>query len=93
MKYIASIISFSMCIFTGNVHAQSQMPPPPSAGPNMNILVPMLKAQLDALSNPELLDAQAKYFRALYLSLKEQGFTDEQAMQIVVAMASSRNSK
>ncbi|SEA12963.1 hypothetical protein [Microbulbifer marinus] len=93
MNNLATIVSIVLCLFVGNAYAQSQMPAPTSAGPNMNMLVPMLKAQLEALGNPELLEAQAKYFRELYLSLKKQGFTEEQAMQIVVALASSRNSK
>ena len=93
MKKIVTIFAFLSCIVAGSVNAETPMPAPPSAGPNMSMLVPMLKAQLEALGSPELLEAQAKYFRELSLSLKKQGFTEEQAMQIVVAMASSRNSK
>lgn len=93
MKNLATVVSFVLCLFVGKANAQIQIAAPPSAGPNMNMLVPMLKAQLQALGDPELLETQAKYFRELYLSLKKQGFTEEQAMQIVVALASSRNSK
>ena len=93
MKKLATISPVLLCAFVGSVSAQTEMPPPPSVGPNMKMLVPMLKAQLEALSSPELLEAQSKYYRELYLSLKKQGFTDEQAMQLLVALASSGNSK
>ena len=92
MKNLAMFVSFGLCLFVGSANAQRQVTVSPSSSPGMNGIVPMLKAQLEALGSPELLEAQAKYFRELYLSLKKQGFSDEQAMQIVVALASSRNS-
>ncbi|MBB5213239.1 hypothetical protein [Microbulbifer hydrolyticus] len=90
MKNIAIFMALGLCLFMVNASGQSQVSPNPNASSNMNMLVPIIKAQLEALGNPELLKAQAKYFRELYLSLKKQGFTEEQAMQIVVALASSR---
>lgn len=44
--------------------------------------------QTKALSNPELIKAQADYFRAMYKALIDSGFSQEEALKIVVAMAS-----
>lgn len=47
--------------------------------------------QTKALSNPELVNAQANYFRAMYLALIESGFTQDEALKITVAMASKHD--
>jgi hypothetical protein len=44
--------------------------------------------QTKALSNPELIKAQADYFRAMYQALISSGFSQEESLKIVVAMAS-----
>tara|TARA_R110002167_G_scaffold73942_12_gene207245 strand:- start:1578 stop:1808 length:231 start_codon:yes stop_codon:yes gene_type:complete len=44
--------------------------------------------QTKALSNPELIKAQADYFRAMYQALINSGFSQEESLKIVVAMAS-----
>jgi hypothetical protein len=44
---------------------------------------------LKATSTPELIQAQAQYYRKMYQALIKTGFDQQQAMQIVVAMASS----
>lgn len=44
--------------------------------------------QTRALSNPQLVKAQADLYRAMYEALIKSGFSQEEALQIVVAMAS-----
>lgn len=52
-------------------------------------LAEQLKNQMRAMSDPELIKAQAEYQRKYYLALIEQGFSKEEAFEIIVAMASS----
>lgn len=42
-----------------------------------------------ALSNPELIKAQAHYYRSMYQALIESGFSKDEALKVVVAMASA----
>lgn len=44
---------------------------------------------IKALSSPELIKAQAEYYRKMYDALLESGFNKEQALSIITAMASS----
>ncbi|MGS2720224.1 hypothetical protein [Paraglaciecola aestuariivivens] len=44
--------------------------------------------QTKVLSEPQLVKAQAELFRQYYLALIETGFDKDQALQIVVALAS-----
>jgi hypothetical protein len=44
--------------------------------------------QTKALSNPSLVKAQADYYRAMYQALIESGFNKDEALKIVVAIAS-----
>ncbi|MFQ3236725.1 MAG: hypothetical protein ACI9C4_002298 [Paraglaciecola sp.] len=52
-------------------------------------LAEQLKNQMRALSDPELIKAQAQYQRKFYLALVEQGFSNEEALKIIVALAGS----
>ncbi|MFT4942156.1 MAG: hypothetical protein ACI88A_005230 [Paraglaciecola sp.] len=54
-------------------------------------LTEQLKNQTRALSDPELIKARAAYHRNFYLALIEQGFSKEEALNIIVAMAGSDN--
>ncbi|MFQ3197934.1 MAG: ABC-type uncharacterized transport system ATPase subunit [Paraglaciecola sp.] len=54
-------------------------------------LAEQLKNQMRALSDPELIKAQAAYHREFYLALIDQGFSKEDALKIIVAMAGSDN--
>jgi hypothetical protein len=45
---------------------------------------------LRALSSPELVKAQAEYFRVMYTALIDSGFSKEEALKIVIAMAESK---
>ena len=42
-----------------------------------------MEANLEMMSDPKLLKASAKYVRKYYEALIEEGFSEEQAMQIV----------
>jgi hypothetical protein len=44
--------------------------------------------ELKALSTPAIIKTQAEYFRKMYLALIKSGFSEEQALSIIVAMAS-----
>ncbi|WP_340680257.1 hypothetical protein [Paraglaciecola sp.] len=43
-----------------------------------------------ALSSPELVKAQAEYFRLMYTALVDSGFSKEEALKIVIAMAENK---
>jgi hypothetical protein len=46
---------------------------------------------LRAKSTPQLVQAQAQYYRLMYLALVDAGFEADQALKIVVAMASEKS--
>lgn len=52
-------------------------------------LAEQLKNQMRAMSDPELIKAQAAYHRKYYLALIDQGFTKEESLQIIIALASN----
>ncbi|MFQ3236414.1 MAG: hypothetical protein ACI9C4_001985 [Paraglaciecola sp.] len=54
-------------------------------------LAEQLKNQMRALSDPELIKAQAAHHRKYYLALIEQGFSKEEALKIIVSLAGSDN--
>lgn len=54
-------------------------------------LAEQLKNQMRALSDPELIKAQAAYHRKFYLALIEQGFSKEEALKITVSTASNND--
>ncbi|WP_158968980.1 hypothetical protein [Paraglaciecola sp. L3A3] len=45
--------------------------------------------ELRAMSTPELITTQAEYFRKMHQALIASGFSKEEALKIVIAMASS----
>lgn len=82
------ILIFLLCAFwTDILHAQNKHELPAA-----NFLNEQLSAQLlnqtIALSDPTLVKAQAMLLRKQYDALIEVGFSKEEAMRIVVAMAS-----
>lgn len=77
---IIIILAFSI----GIVHAQERKP--------FNFMNEQLSEQLlnqtTALSDPKLVKAQAELLRKHYEALVQAGFSKNEAMQIVIAMAS-----
>ncbi len=65
---------------------------------NSNVMSDMLakqlsqsmEASLKAMNDPKLIKANAKYIRNLYLALVDEGFTKDQAIQLVSAILSSK---
>ena len=49
-----------------------------------------MEVSLKAMNDPKLIKAKAKYIRSLYDALIEEGFTKEQAIQLVSAILSSK---
>jgi hypothetical protein len=73
-----------------STRSQENVLPSPQAMP-LDFVSEQLSVQLlnniRAKSTPQLVQAQAQYFRLLYLALLDAGFDAEQALKIVVAMA------
>jgi hypothetical protein len=78
------VLAFFIC---GQSHAQDKV-----KLPEPNFLNEQLSAQLlnqtKALSDPSLIKAQSELLRAQYQALIEAGFSKEEALQIVIAIAS-----
>ena len=55
-----------------------------------NQLSKQLQVSMKVVSNPELIKSNAKYIRSLYDALIKEGFTKEQAIQLVSATLSSK---
>ncbi len=55
-----------------------------------NQLSLQLEASFKVMNDPKLIKANAKYIRSLYDALVEEGFTKEQAIQLVSAELSSK---
>lgn len=45
--------------------------------------------ELRAITTPEMIKAEAEYYRKLYQALIDSGFTKDQALKVVVAKASA----
>ncbi len=45
---------------------------------------------MKVMNNPKLIKANAKYIKSLYEALVEEGFTKEQALQLVAATLASK---
>lgn len=79
---IIAILAFSI----GNVNAQQQK--------KLNFMNEQLSEQLFnqtiALSDPKLVKAQAELLRSHYTALLQSGFSKDEALQLVIAMASQR---
>ncbi|MET0029743.1 MAG: lipoprotein [Candidatus Thiodiazotropha sp.] len=48
----------------------------------------MLMKMMEVYANPKMADVQARYYKNLYDALQKQGFTKEEAMQIVISQGS-----
>ena len=51
---------------------------------------PQLKARINVASDPEIIKAQATYFKRFYDALIAEGFTKEQALELVKSSLSSK---
>ena len=58
--------------------------------PMTEMLTKQLKASLAVMNDPEIIKANAKYIRNLYDALIAEGFSKEQALQLVSASISSK---
>ncbi|MFT2090804.1 hypothetical protein [Paraglaciecola sp. 2405UD69-4] len=85
MLKIIFVVTTLLIPLLGTVNAQERKHP--SNFMNAQLSEQLLN-QTTALSNDELVKAQAKLLRKHYLALIESGFTKSEALQIVVAMAS-----
>ena len=84
MKNVYITIIAILVFFIGNVHAQQQK--------TLNFMNEQLSEQLFnqtiALSEPKLVKAQAELLRKHYTALVQSGFSKDEALQLVIAMAS-----
>lgn len=49
-----------------------------------------LETSMKVMNDPKLIKANAKYIKSLYEALVEEGFTKEQALQLVAATLASK---
>ena len=77
-----------LSVFSGISNAQQQQQNQVLDFVSEQLSVQMLN-NLRALSSPELVKAQAEYFRLMYKALIDSGFSKEEALKIVIAMAQS----
>ena len=49
-----------------------------------------LEVSMKVMNDPKLIKANAKYIKSLYDALVEEGFTKEQALQLVAATLASK---
>jgi len=77
-----------------STRSQEHVMPSPQAVP-LDFVSEQLSVQLlnnlRAKSTPQLVQAQAQYFRLLYLALIDAGFEANEALKIVVAMATEKS--
>jgi len=79
-------VLFVATVFSNTVNANNN-----SMSENMaKQLSQQLEASLKVMNDPKLIKANAKYIRSLYSALIEEGFTKEQAMQLVSATLSGK---
>lgn len=82
----AIIISVSFLISTSfAVAEENQKLTPEEMG---NYLEVMLVKMMEVYASPKMVEKQAEYYKNLYEALLKQGFTKEQALQIVIAQGS-----
>lgn len=79
---ITTIMLLTGLSFT--VHAQDLKKPLDFVSEQLSV---QMLNNIRALSSPELVKAQAEYFRLMYTALVESGFTKDEALKIVIAMA------
>tara|TARA_R110000868_G_scaffold375859_2_gene640550 strand:+ start:501 stop:773 length:273 start_codon:yes stop_codon:yes gene_type:complete len=87
---MAKLISTSITaviLLTGlsfSLHAQDLKKPLDFVSEQLSV---QMLNNLRALSSPELVKAQAEYFRLMYTALVDSGFSKDEALKIVIAMA------
>lgn len=84
MKKLSIPVLIILTFFVGSINAQEKKP--------LNFMSEQLAEQLlnqiTALSEPKLVTAQAELLRKHYEALIQSGFSKDEALQIVIAMAS-----
>ena len=84
-KIINTVVSL-LLLSSVSVASQAQQASQPLDFVSEQLSVQMLN-NLRAMSSPELVKAQAEYFRLMYIALIDSGFSKEEALKIIVAMA------
>jgi hypothetical protein len=84
MKKLTIPVFAILTIFAGSINAQERKP--------LNFMSEQLAEQLlnqtTALSEPKLVKAQAELLRKQYNALVQTGFSKDEALQLVIAIAS-----
>ena len=80
---LLSLLLVLLTLVTGRLHADENAP--------LDFVSQQLASQLlnniRAQSSPELVQAKARYLRLTYQALIDQGFTKDEALKIVIALA------
>lgn len=83
-KLILAILAFGL--FSLSVYGQTK----PEEDPAAKQLVLQLKASLDAVNDPAVVKTNAKYAKNLYDAFIAEGFTKEEALELVKASLSGK---
>lgn len=89
--FVVGLIVASICAGAFSLYSatpQQQGNPQMSPSQMKEYMETMFKSMLQAFSSPEMAQAQAKYYRNLYDALVKNGFSKEEALQIVVSQGS-----
>ncbi|MDU0355149.1 hypothetical protein RS130_15670 [Paraglaciecola aquimarina] len=86
----ATSIIFALCLVSSTNNAAQNTSQEPNKLDFVNQQLATQKLnELLAISTPELINAQAEYYRKLHQALINNGFSEEDALKIVLAKASS----
>ena len=87
MKTLKRIIISLPLLFSASlsIAEEKQQLSPQEMG---NYLEVMLVKMMEVYASPKMVEKQAEYYKGLYDALLKQGFTKEQALQIVIAQGS-----
>jgi hypothetical protein len=84
MKKLSIPVFIILTFFVGSINAQEKK----ALNFMSEQLAEQLLNQITALSEPKLVKAQAELLRKHYEALIQSGFSKDEALQIVIAMAS-----
>jgi hypothetical protein len=89
-KHVSSLVALVAICALSTASSQAQQMGSPLDFVNSQ-LAEQMKNQVRAMSDPDLIKAQAQLQRTYYDALVEAGFSKEEALKIIVATATGEN--
>lgn len=85
MKKILLAVGIAWVLCSGLAVAEENKIMAPDPNETVQFMEAMLLKMMEVYSSPKIADAQAKFYKNLYEALLKQGFTKQEAMQIVIS--------